>query len=497
MPLPGPGEGYAHRLRGGSVTASEARTSTERLIADSVEASAEGFAVMDADGRCRYANPAARRLLAAHGQTEITTLLEDEPLHVTRWPFVSGEDNLLAYSFHEAERAERQHRRVAAFARTTARIACRGPLQEVMDRVAVEARNATGALACSIILFESDALRIALVGTAGHGADYPNRLMECVELGAPLASLDAYRTGRPSRRSRISETTVGDVRYRPMTAPIREGGWDEVVAVPAVVRGRSIGVLTSFFGRDELPTEDDITFLTALADQVVVAVENADLFEQLQAAAAAAERYELAIDLHDSVSQGLFSVIMQCRALSMRADSGGSAAMLDAIYRLESTAEETQREIRSLLRQMAPVDNPPRSLRDDLLVLHQQLIELTTGAEPRVELSLPRRVPVLVDADRRELVRVVREAATNSIRHAGASVVRIRLDHTGQELVMLVEDDGVGLDRAAPAPGHFGLESMARRAERLGARLEIDAGDDGTVVRLTLPLRALGSEVVR
>lgn len=484
------------RLQGGSMTASGVSTTAARLVADFVEASTEGFAVVDAEGSSQYANPAARRLLAARGAADVTTLLEDESLQVTRWPFVSGSRSLLAFSFHESERVERQLRRVAAFARTTARIACRGPLPEVVNRVAVEARNATGALACSIILLEPDMFRIKLVGTAGHSNDYLDRLMQCVELGAPLASMDSSRTGRPSRRSRIRETTAGDPRYEPMVPVIEERGWDDVVAVPVVIHSRCIGVLTSFFGCDELPTEDDIAFLTALADQIVVAVDNANLFEQQQEAAAAAERYELAIDLHDSVSQGLFSMIMQCRALGMQVgDLGpaGSPALSAAIRRLESTAEQTQREIRGLLRQMQPEDRPPRGLRGNLVALRRQLADLTTTGSPRVELDLPRgRLPSLEGGTRRELVRVIREAVTNSIRHAAASVVSIRLATADGQLVVVVEDDGVGLERVLPSPGHLGLESMTRRAERLGGRLEIDASTGGTVVRLTLPLAPSG-----
>ena len=477
------------------MSASAVSSTAEGLVADFVEASTEGFAVVDAEGSCLYTNLAARRLLAGHALADVTTLVEDESLQVTRWPFANGGRSLLAFSFHEAERVERQLRRVAAFARTAARIACRGPLPEVLNRVAVEARNATGALACSIILLESDVFRIKLVGTAGHSDDYPDRLMECVELGSPLASIEAFRTGRPSRHSRLRETDARDVRYGPLADMIEEHGWDDVVAVPAILRGRCVGVLTSFFGRDEQPAEDDITFLAALADQIVVAVDNANLFEELQRAAAAAERHDLAIDLHDSVSQALFSVIMQCRALGMRArrEPADGPALLAAIQRLESTAEEMQREIRGVLRQMQLEDRPRRGLREDLVALGRQLAELTTAGSPRVELDLPRgQLPFLERGTQRELVWVIREAVTNSIRHAAATVVSIRVTDAEDGLAVVVEDDGAGLSRISPSPGHLGLQSMTRRAERLGGRLEIDASAGGTVVRLTLPLAASG-----
>src|SRR5205807_10214158 len=175
------------------------------LAAAAFAASSEGLVVTtgaDGDDVIVEVNPVGRRLLATFGIATVPDLLAAEDLHVTRWSFETDGRDYTALAVREAHREERQMRRVAAFARTAARIACRGPLQEVLDRVAVEARVATGALACSIVLAEPDnGFRVGLAGTAGHIPDYVHLLEECVRLGAPLASVDAYRTGRPARRS--------------------------------------------------------------------------------------------------------------------------------------------------------------------------------------------------------------------------------------------------------------------------------------------------------
>ncbi|WP_413810752.1 GAF domain-containing protein [Streptomyces sp. OE57] len=464
------------------------------MLDDLVGASTEGVAVIDAEGSCIYANETARHLLAAQDPGDLTRLLRDASLHVTRLPFVSAGRSLTAFLFHDAERVERQLHKVAAFARTAARIACRGPLQEVLDRVAVEARNATGALACSIILLEPDGFRVRLVGTAGHTDDYIDRLTRSVELGAPLASFDAFRTGRPARRDRLHELAERDPRYAPFVSVIEQHGWDDVVAVPTVVQGRSVGVLTSFFSEDERPTEDDITFLVALADQTATAVDNANLVAELQLAAAAAERQNLAIDLHDSVSQALFSLIIQSRALAMRArghEPGGEAGLLDAISRLESTAEELQREIRALLRQMQPENPRSQGFGEDLAALRDRLAQLTQGDSPELRLELPEGdLPPVEGATRQELLRVLQEAGTNSVRHAAATEITIRLTAADDFLVAVVEDNGVGFRKVSHSPGHLGLQSMTRRTARLGGQLDIDTSVTGTAVRVTLPLRS-------
>lgn len=468
-----------------------------RLVADLVEASAIGVAVVDGGGRWVYANATARRLARSRGREDLDLLLAEESVHVTRWPFTSAGQDFTAMSFHESGRVERQLRQVAAFAGTASWIACRRPLQDVLDRVAAEARNATGAAACSVFLFEPDALHLRLVGAAGHAGDYTSRLMHSVDLGAPLASIDAFRTGRPAKRSRLHEMTGVDPRYEPLEASGEAGDWDEIVAVPAVIQGQCVGVLTSFFRAGQNPTDDDMTFLSALADQTATAIDNANLVAELQSAAAAAERHDLAIDLHDTVSQALFSVIMQSRSLAMRArqaEQWDDSVMLRAISQLEATAEQMQREIRGFLRQMRADDAPLQSLAEDLTSLVGQLAR---GASPKLRLDLPDSgLPALDTPARRELIRVVREAVTNSVRHGSASQIIIRVKTTATELEVEVADDGVGFDPSQQVPGHLGLDSMSLRTARIGGTLGIESSAQGTVVRVRLSLlsRRLGGE---
>ena len=473
------------------MTTQSSNPAIQRLVAESIAAWTESFVLIDPEGSSLYANNAAQRLLAARGGADVSSVLNDDSLRVTRWHFLSDGQTLSALSFCEVERAERHLRQVAAFGRTASHIACRGPLSEVLDRVAAEARDATGARACSIILVDSAEFRIGLVGKAGHGEDYLERLMRCVELGAPLASIAAYQTGQPAERSGLREIMAEDARYEPLEPLIREFGWEHVVAVPAVIQGRCVGVLTSFFGPGQQPTDDDITFLLALADQTAAAVDNANLIAKLQESAASEQRHQLAIDLHDSVSQSLFSVIAQCRALGMRVramEPTGGLALVEATTNLEATALEMQREVRNILRQMQPNVHPPSNLRQTLETLRRQLDDLTIAGSPRVELELPEQaLPPLGGVTQGEVLRVIREAATNSLRHARANVVRIGIALRESELCFYVADDGIGLSRTTPSPGHLGLESMERRAHQLGGSLNIDASPSGTVVRLTLP----------
>ena len=97
--------------------------STSRLVADLVEAADMGVVVFDDEGCRLYANAAAERLVRSRPSGGLALLLEDESLHVTRWPFTSAGQKLTAMSFSESGQLEQELRRVAAFARTASWIA--------------------------------------------------------------------------------------------------------------------------------------------------------------------------------------------------------------------------------------------------------------------------------------------------------------------------------------------------------------------------------------
>jgi PAS domain S-box-containing protein len=203
------------------------------------------------------------------------------------------------------------------------------------------------------------------------------------------------------------------------------------------------------------------------------------------------ERRRLARELHDSVSQALFSMKLHIRALQVaveqqREDQVGLVAR--GLTELRDLTQNAISEMRTLIFQLRP-----DALDEDGLVVairkYAAAVAAREGFEVRVHASddaLP--LDPLVET---ELLRIVQEALHNSVKHAHPDHVQIRLSEpagAARTLVVEVADDGVGFDPEAPRAGHLGLNTMRERTARLGGQFTIDSSPAGsTTVRVVLP----------
>ena len=228
----------------------------------------------------------------------------------------------------------------------------------------------------------------------------------------------------------------------------------------------------------------DRELIELLAAHAAIAIANAGLYERSRELSMLAERNRLALELHDAVSQKLFSLVLTAEAAGTQLDRDGAAARAH-VTRLQELAREALEELRSLILEL----RPPELERDGLCGALRKHVDALRRLH-RV------RIDVDVDVDdavggrgRRdgEVLRVAQEALQNALRHAGAQRVGVHLGRGDGRLVLEVSDDGVGFDPADPGlrSRRLGLTSMEERARRLGGRLEIrSAPGAGTTVRL-------------
>jgi signal transduction histidine kinase len=202
------------------------------------------------------------------------------------------------------------------------------------------------------------------------------------------------------------------------------------------------------------------------------------------------ERHRIARDLHDSVSQALFSTLLHTRtaqkALSPREDAPPSRSVEQSLGAIAELTRGAQSEMRALIYELSrdPVEHGlvealgrhAARVGSDVLTLDVQV------PDGRVTLSPPTEA---------QLFGIAREALTNVVKHAGASAAWIRVEAPPGAVVLEIRDDGRGFNPAAGHPGHFGLESMRSRADEIGGRLTItSAAGRGTVVRVEAPAQA-------
>ena len=257
-----------------------------------------------------------------------------------------------------------------------------------------------------------------------------------------------------------------------------------VVGVPILWRGGVVGACV-VFSRDpeRVFTRTDSARLELFARHAAIALANARLYQEAEAharaEAAAAERDRLVREVHDTVAQGLASVIVHLDAAGRDADPAGE---IDQARQSAVTAlAETRRTVLGL----APSPLEGRSLAE-ALQLELGWANRTGNLDVRlVEAGTPVSLP---GGLAHQLFRIAQEALTNAVRHAGAKSVRIGLIHEDGTVAVLVQDDGQGFS-ADEAVGSIGLRGMRERARLIGGTLEVDSvAGWGTRVRVSARL---------
>ena len=257
-----------------------------------------------------------------------------------------------------------------------------------------------------------------------------------------------------------------------------------VVGVPILWRGGVVGACVVFSRDPERAfTRTDSARLELFARHAAIALANARLYQEAEAharaEAAAAERDRLVREVHDTVAQGLASVIVHLDAAGRDADPAGE---IDQARQSAVTAlAETRRTVLGL----APSPLEGRSLAE-ALQLELGWANRTGNLDVRlVEAGTPVSLP---GGLAHQLFRIAQEALTNAVRHAGAKSVRIGLIHEDGTVAVLVQDDGQGFS-ADEAVGSIGLRGMRERARLIGGTLEVDSvAGWGTRVRVSARL---------
>jgi len=294
-------------------------------------------------------------------------------------------------------------------------------------------------------------------------------------LGAMLEAEEPYRTG----------DIHADPRFKGWW-PRPHPDMHSFLGVPIVARGGVIGAiyLTEKLGAPEFD-EDDEKVIVMLAAHAAITIENARLYERSRELSIVEERNRLARELHDSVSQKLFGLVLSAEAAATLLDRDGAEARAE-LERLQGLAQEAMEELRSLVFELRPPALESEGLAAALRK-HVDVLRRVYRREITVEVAgTPRRAPEL----EREVFRIAQEALQNALRHAEAGALGLELAAADGLLELTVRDDGVGFDPEAPGirSRRLGLTSMEERAEAIGGTLRIESRPGaGTVVRLQVP----------
>ena len=232
-------------------------------------------------------------------------------------------------------------------------------------------------------------------------------------------------------------------------------------------------------------TQEDEDLLRILADHAAIALTNARLHERSRELTLAGERARIAHELHDAVSQKLFSLRLTAQAAAALVDADPARAK-DEIRQVAALAAEAADELRAVV-----VELRPAALDEDGLVAtlrtQADVLDRVHSAGVTFRASRVRALPA---AQEEALLRVAQEATHNALRHADPGTVSVTLEGHGKGARLRISDDGAGFDPTAVrrAGRHLGLVSMRERADGVGGRLTVQSEPGkGTVIEMEVP----------
>lgn len=195
------------------------------------------------------------------------------------------------------------------------------------------------------------------------------------------------------------------------------------------------------------------------------------------------ERNRLARELHDSVTQALYSLTLYAEAASRELSAGDLGVVGKHLDELRFTSQQALQEMRLLIFEL----QPPILDRDGLVIALQERLEAVesrTGIETEIDLNLEQRLPPKLEAG---LYGIAREALNNILKHAQATRIRVSLSELNDRVVFEIEDNGIGIVDNGPGGG-MGIKGMRERAKQIGASLALSALDEGgTLLQVEAP----------
>jgi PAS domain S-box-containing protein len=256
------------------------------------------------------------------------------------------------------------------------------------------------------------------------------------------------------------------------------------LGLPIHVKDHWLGVLSLFRPAGRRFTALETSLSAALIDQLGLAVESILLRQRSEEAAVVEERQRLARDLHDSVTQLVYSLVLFAGAGREAAKAGDVPKLTHQLNRMDATAQQALKEMRLLLYELRPSALQSAGL---VKALQQRLDMVERRANVTAELTCTgaAEIPAALQPN---LYQIAQEALNNALKHARAGRVTIQIE-AAEAVTLAVTDNGLGFDLAEVADGGgLGLGIMRERADALGGSLQItSAPAQGTRVTVVVP----------
>jgi signal transduction histidine kinase len=347
-------------------------------------------------------------------------------------------------------------------------------LDKILNHILDTAKRVTPYDGANVLLVESDLVRVVLrKGYIEKGME-----KESLNKRIPIAKLAVLQQlmemGKP--------LAIPDTTTSPMWIGFPGLDWvNSNVIAPIRANGNILGFLSLDSATPGYFTQAHADQLQVFADQAAIAIQNARLLDRAKRAAVLAERNRLANELHDTISQTLWSISLITERLPdiWEKDEIEGRRSLITVHQL---AQNALSEMRALLLELHPSSLTEAEL-GDLIRQIAEIIANRSGLNVSVEIKGGMPIPPDVHF---ALYRVVQEALNNVVLHALASSVEIVFSSYSGRVDLTIKDDGLGFDPTNIAVGRLGLSIMSDRVQNIGGTIEIiSQKGEGTLIKVT------------
>ena len=340
--------------------------------------------------------------------------------------------------------------------------------EEILNYIVAQAKRLLEANASAIYRLQDEDAFLTIRTSQGLPTEYVAKAGMALGQGT---TGQAVLTRQPVSAPNIAAVHVeGDARTQARRQALLRNGFHAVLAVPLLVKDEVYGALVLYYSKSHEFSTEETELAVTFAAQAALAIENARLRMQVEQAAVAAERSRLARELHDAVTQMLFSASLIAEVLPRLWDRNPDEGQrrLDELRQL---ARGALAEMRTLLLELRPSRLTEASLGD-------LLRQLTEAVSSRA------RVPIALEVEGRctlpgdvqvSLYRTAQEALNNIAKHAQASQATVRLNCQPDQVELSISDDGRGFTAKGVTPDNLGLSIMHERAEAIKATLKIES----------------------
>jgi PAS domain S-box-containing protein len=365
------------------------------------------------------------------------------------------------------------------------------PREEILKRIVRQASGLLDSDACLMCRLEQDKQWMVLESECGlppdcralsAGRTYPTTVVRAILDGQPAAITDL--SARATKDLAKGQELV-EFHRRWMETVSRH--FRSAMGVPLFIKDALYGGMVFYYRERHVFSEEELRLGVMLGDQAALAIENSWLRAQAELVAVVRERERLARELHDSVTQSLYSVTLLSEASRQLAEAGDLERVEGYLGRLGEISQQALKEMRLLVYELRPL-----VLRREGLAgaLQQRLdaVEKRAGVDTRLLVEGEAELPAPVEE---VLYRVAQEALNNALKHAGANNVTVCVRSRNDRIELEVNDDGAGFDTGtASSHGGLGLVSMQERMERIGGELQVtSAPGKGTRILAVLECR--------